>query len=550
MPIVPIRDLGSLGVNTDADPFDLHGAAFTMAVNARFEDKRITRGPVFGIAGTLANASPRFTLSYKQLSGNTQFLIANDDGTINSWSASGLGSASVETPVSAFGWTPSSYTEPYTGTINNDVVYINRPDRTPWYKTKSATAFATLGGGWDSTWRCKALRSVAGVLVAINVTKGPTAYPTMVKTSDFTVFDTPPGAWVASTTNSATENIIADLQEPLIDGCPLRQNLILYSNNETWTMQPRGDSLMFNYSRTFTNAGAISQNCVAEYNSLHFVFGNNDIWTHDGYNRKSIAAGRVRDFIYGSLVRSQANQFFVFHSPNINEIAFCYVSTDPFCAFPVGSSYPGCNRAAVYNYRSDTWYFYDLPYVTSAALGVPFTGAHYADMSAVSYASYSGSYSSLNDSTLLSVMTVAPGLVSARGTLSAAVRSLTLPKQAQSSGVYDPVATADVFIERRYIDMDDFQQQIRGYKVVKGLYPEGHFDPSAGPITFQFGSADYPNSPLPVYDTPAMTFDGASNYQLDFRSAGRYLSLQATYSGAQGFSLSGFDFDFDVTGRR
>jgi hypothetical protein len=533
----------------------LHIAAFTMAVNARFEDKRITRGPVFGTAGTLVTKPhPRLAVSYKQLTGNTQFLIANQDGTITSWSAGSAGGASVETDVSIAGYTPSSYSEPYTATISNDVVYVNRPDRVPWFKTKSAAAFAAFGGDWDSTWRCKSIRSVGGVVVALNVTKGATAYPTMVKTSDFTVFDAVPGSWVGSTTNSATENILADLGEPLIDGANLRQNLILYSNNETWTMQPRGDALMFNYYRTFTSAGVINQNCVAEYNSEHYVFGNDDIWAHDGYQKRSIAAGKVRDFVYGNMVRAQSAQFFTFHNPNSYEIAFCYLSSDAYCRFPVGTqgiAYPGCNRAAVYNYRAGTWYFYDLPYVTSAALGVPFTGAHYSDMAGVSYASYAGSYAALNDPSVLAVMmTCEAQVVPSVGTLSASVRTLALPKQAQATGVFDAVANGPVTLERSYLDMDQFSEQLRGYKVAKALYPEGHFDASAGPISFKFGSADFPNSPMPTYDTPAMTFDGSGNYKLDFTAGGRYLSIQATYSGQQGFSLSGFDFDFEITGRR
>lgn len=554
MPIVPIRDLGSIGVVTDTDPFDLHAPAFTMAVNARFEDKRITRGPVFGTAGTLAtNTAPRYAISYKQLAGNTQFLLANLDGTINSWAAGSAGGASTETGVSLAGYTPSTYTEPYTATINNDVVYINRPDRVPWLKTKAATAFTALGGGWDATWRCKAFRSVAGVLVAINVTKGATAFPTMVKTSDFTVFDAAPGAWVAATTNSATENILADLQEPLIDGANLRQNMILYSNNETWLMQPRGDSLMFNYSRLFTNAGALSQNCVVEYNQEHYVFGNDDIWAHNGYSKRSIAAGSVRDFIFDNLVRADLSFAFVVHNPRLNEIMFCYPSKD---SATVSSGFPyvsaqGCNRAAVYNYRAKTWYFYDLPYITSAALGVPFTGATYNDFSSISYASFPGSYASQDDGSLLTLMTASNGpLVTSHGTIGAAVRSMTLPKEAQASGVYDSAANAGVVIERSYLDMDQFGAHLSGYKVAKTMYPEGRFDPGAAAMTFQFASADYPSSPAPNYDTASMTFDGSANYQLDFRASGRYLSLKATYSGLPNFTLSGFDFAFDVIGRR
>jgi hypothetical protein len=446
------------------------------------------------------------------------------------------------------GWTPSNYDQPYTGCIINDVVYLNRPDRVPWYKTKNGSAFAPLPN-WDPTWRAGAFREVAGVLVALNITNGGVAYPTAVTTSDYMTFGTVPGTWVAATTNSATFQVISDLSEPLIDGINLRDRLILYTENECWSMEPRYDNLMFNYRRLFDNSGVINQNCVGVYNNTHFVFGTQDIWEHDGYQRKSLAAGRVRDFIFQNMDKTQSLQFFTMHNPRLSEMMFCYVSRDQYCAFPASSSMLGCNRAAVYNYRADTWYFYDLPYVTGAGLGIPFTGATYTDLLGVSYSSLAGSYSSFGDNTKLTPLFVSPGSSGSYGTLHPAVRSFDRSGATTINGVLDTVATAPVIIENSGLDLDDLHTELRGYKIVKAIYPEGRFDPGAGPLTFTFSCRDFPNSPS-VALSPSQTFDGLQNYKLDFRSAGRYLDMTITYSDTKNFSLTGLDFDYAQTGHR
>ena len=549
MTIVPVRDIGKLGVNTDWSPVDLPITAFTFGSNVRFTNNRIQRGPIFNAVGALSNTSPSQCIAYKLLNDSSQFLVLNRDGTIVNWSASSPGTAPTEVNISPAGYTPADSGLVYTATILNDVVYVNRSDRVPWYKTTGGASFATLPN-WNSEWRCEALRSFQGTLVALNITKNGVRYPTMVKTSDFTVFDSVPGAWTASTTNSATENVLGDLQDPLLDGWPLRDRMILYARNETWSMEYRGDSLVFNYRRLFNNRGVINQNCVAEHNSIHYVFGNEDIWSHDGYTNKSIAMGRVRDFIFNNIVTTENSKFFVVNNAKQGEVMFCYVSRDPYCRFPVGNNtgYPGCNRAAVYNYVYDTWYFYDLPYVNGAARGITYSGSNYGDFTSLTYDSVSGAYNTYFDGSNLYLMTVSTGATSALGTSTSKVHVYEAANIVQGVGLLDTFATAPVFLENKLMDMDDVSKELRGYKVVNQMWPEATFAVGAPVMTFTWGSSDAPNVAA-VYDHE-MTFDGVTYNKLDFNAPGKYLSLKMTYDGIQDFSLSGWDIDYQVFGHR
>lgn len=556
MPIVPIRDLGSAGVRTDTDPYDNSISEFTFASNARFEDKRITRGPVFSTTGLLAlNTSPTFAFSYKQASGAAKFHVANRDGTITDWASGGIGVASVESTISPVSWTPSNYDLPYTKTVLNDLVFLNRPDRVPWYKATGSTLFAPLpnvgGLGWDPTWRCAALREVGNVLVAINCTKSGVSYPTMVKTSDFSLFQTPPAQWVASTTNSATEQVVSEMTEALVDGLPLRDKLILYTENETWAMEPRYDNLMFNYRRLFTvstSSGIINQNCAAEYNNIHFVFGSTDIWSHDGFQRKSLGAGRVRDFVYNSMDRSQSSSFFVMHNPKLTEMMFCYVSDDSYCRFPKITG-GGCNRACVYNYRSSTFYFYDLPYLTGGSLGSPFVGSTYTSIGSTTYSSLSGSFASFEDGGKQVPLMVGYAASGSYGSLACAVRSFDRSGQSSSNGVIDTVATAPVIIENAGIDLDALPDQLKNYKVISCIYPEGSMELLTDSMVFQFATKDHAGSPNNPYDD-GQGYNAGTDYKLDYRSPGRFVAMKITFAGYGRFSLSGFDIDMVTTGRR
>lgn len=556
MPNAPLREIGTAGVNTDVDPYDLNLRQFTFASNARFTNKRIERGPVFSTTGTLVvNTSPRYALSYNQPSGINKYHICNRDGTITDWASAGIGAASTETDISYASWTPANYDTAFTHTLLQDVVYVNREDRVPWFRAKNGTTFDVLPNvgslGWDPSWRAGSIRSVGEVLVAINVTKGGTSYPTMVKTSDYPAYGQPPAEWVASSTNSATENILANCDEALIDGWPLRDKLVLYTENETWLMEPRYDSLMFDYRRIFsqsTSCGMLAHNCVTEHNNRHFVFGANDIWTHDGFNHKSIATNRVRSFIYDNMDRTQKRFFFVQHIPAQNEILFCFVSDDPFCHFPKITD-AGCNRAAVYNYTDDAWYFYDLPYVIGAAQGVPFTGAIYSDFGAVTYAGAAGAYAAFGDSEKRAYMMIGTGQAVDGGTLDCAVRAFGLVSSAAANGVLDTLATAPLIIEKRGIDLDDLQLDIAGYKVIKHVRPECRISDPDETATFSFTSRDNAGTENGTFDR-VQTYDGRGRDKLDFMSSGRFIDYRIDFDGYSDFRLSGIDFDVTVTGHR
>jgi hypothetical protein len=447
--------------------------------------------------------------------------------------------------MSPVGYVPQETQETYTSAVMNGMVFLNRSDRPPWYVYSLDDRFDYLPS-WDPTWTCQSLRSLGPALVAINVTKDGINYPTMVKTSDYCVFGSPPATWVADPSNAATENLLTDLSEPLVDGLNLRGSLVLYSNHETWLMTPSQDSLVYTYTPLFNSYGMINTNCGVAVNNSHFVFGTSDIWSHDGLKYKSIAVSRVRDFIYDHLVQTERHQFFVYHDDHDKEIGFCYVSTDPKVYYPaqVDGAYPGCNRSAVYNYAFDTWTFYDLPYVTHATVGSakPSPSYDYYLGLQTPYNQMTETYDDLNSDGSLVTLMCNQGSTSA-------MRSFLRPDYPIDAGIDELSANAPVVCERQFLNVKQAIPETPGYKVVTAIYPEGIFSQMTSSVDFYVGSTDYCGISPPEYQGP-WSYTGDTDYKLDFTSHGRFLSVKLEYTGLDNFSLTGYDINLEPLGHR
>jgi hypothetical protein len=540
---IPIRGLSSIGVVTDVDPFDLPPTAFTMAVNARFNEGKASRGPIFRTVGTLSNASPRHILSFPDTAGNQTTILCNLDGTVQSFTPGASYGTPTITDISASGWSASSNEGVFTDTLLNDVVYLNRPDRVPWYRLRGGTSFATLPV-WDSTWRCVSLRSFGGTVFALGITKAGIYYPTTVKWSDLSTFQATPGAWTPATTNSAGENPLSDMQDQIVDGFPLRDRFIIYGSNEVWAATQTGDNNVFSFKRMFRNGGVINQNCIVEVDGTQYVFGSYDIYKTDGFSKVSICDQRVRRFIFNSIQRTDAFRFFAVHNPRLNEIEFYYVSNDGYTSFPYQAGATlGCNRSATYNLLTDTWALRDQPYVVYAGTGTISSGQTFDSVTSA-YDATGGAYSAFADAAQKTL--IVAGLT--KSPLVASIYSYDSPDSTASNAPVATAANPPMYLEKTWLDMDEVGANLTGYKVLTCLYPQGRFANISGVCTFTLGGSLYSGDTI-TWDTP-MTYDGQSNYKLDYMSGGRFLSYKMTYSDYNAFSLSGFDANLEITGSR
>lgn len=541
---IPLRNLAKYGVITDIDPYDLAPEAFSAGVNVRFRNGKITGAPVFRNVVTLGTTAPRFAFSSNPTAGLDLLFVGYENGTVSRISGT------TESAYSVSGYTPSTVEATWSSTTLANVTYVNRSDRAPWYLRTSDSLFQNIAGtgvdAWDATWSCQLLRTCGGALVALNVQKGATAYPQMVKTSSIPTAGSVPSSWdQTNAATLATENTLNDMDGAIIDACRLGKDLIIYGQKGGVRMTPNGQLSEFDYTPLPFKKGAINANCSVELDGRNIVFGPDDLWQHDGTSEKSICDGRVRDFIFASINMAKANRCFIVHDPKLTTISFCYVSGDSITSTGFTGS-DGCNRAAVWNYANDTWAFDDLPFFFGgcpANLSNPVTFASVVG----TFDTFGGSFQDQEDGFKRTPCFVGP----ANTTYGLSTSLYAQDLFGAGSTVAFPVdtnATQPRYLARDGIDLDEVGAELRGQKTLVSIYPQARLGAGAAPIMINGGAGDTYNDP-PIF-VGDQSYDGVTNTKCDFNAAGKYLSITVSHSDYRELSVAGLDFEFMVSGKR
>jgi len=540
MAILPVRDLGSAGVITDRASYNIPINGFSTGINVRFDEGKVRRAPVFREVKGSLGFTPRACIGFTPATGYDRVIMVSDDYAIQEYASGTVTDRSGSI-------TGSSDPRPFTSAQLADVIYVNREDRVPVFRLPAGTNFADLTN-WDANWRAGALRSYGDFLLGLKMTESSTNYPNRVRWSNLVTAGAIPDSWDATdTTKSAGFNDLVELKTPLVDGVPLGSNFILYSSDQVWLMEFVGGTFIFNFRKLFTDSGMINQNCAVEVEGKHYVFGPSDVYVHDGTTKQSICDERVKDFIYQGLNVQKSDVCFVQHNPNLNEIYFCYLSGDQHVAFPNATR---CNRAAAFNYRNNTWAFYDLPNVSDGSLANINSVNTFTTATDLTYELVGGSYYDQEDNFDKHVLMVGEDQ-SADGLTSDKLFAIDLSDEGKLTFQIDTEATKPPFLERTGLDLDEAGSNASNYVVVTRLYPQMDTTNSSDTtVNFEFGASDIPRE-TPAYAS-TIVFDMATDHKIDSRAAGRYLSYKVTLDSDdyKDFEWSGVDLDITQTGAR
>jgi len=540
MPTIPIRQLGKIGVITDVNAVDLPPEAVSSARNVRFSNGNITNAHVW----REAIASP---------SGTTPVLLFQGERT-NTYDILGYitknGSVyhvanGVTDDVSIGGYVPSDSTAQRSFCTMQGVYYVNQEDRVPWYFKSTSTDYATLTN-WDVNHRCKVLRSYKDFLIALNITKSGTSYKNMVKWSDIAQYDSVPSSWdPADLTKSAGENTVGEIQNDLMDGLTLRNSFILYSPTQAWSMEYTQGSDVFQFFKLYGDRGIVGTNCVVEVDGSHFVFDDDDIYVNDGVSPpKSLCDKRVRNHIFRNIDLTKASSFFVYHEKPASEVWFCFNSRALGLKWSAADcNY--CNYAAVYNYGEDTWTFHDLPNVTSMTYVSWQIGRQYSTSSSFTYDALGSSYVDMISNNTKNTFAAS---ISTTGV--ATTRIVNVDAGINSSLPFNSVSELAVtpYVERVGLDLDEVVPELRAYKNYRSVYPQVTVSDTSAPLSFKFGGVDMPQQAI-EWDS-LQSFEATTDYKIDTRSRGRYLSWYFEGANNNSYTLSGFDLDCVSLSRR
>lgn len=566
MPTIPVRDLGKIGIFPDANPYDLPINAFSDGANILFDEGKVQRAPVFKTLYSALKSNQAYsantdtfdasTATYENslaAASSTRFvsyynatqevvLVCDTDGTVREYPNGVMG---VVTP----GVTLVTNDEPWTHTQVAGLSVLARRGMVPYIRNlRSDAIYSAFGGDWVSTHTCTVARGFLDFIICMNVTKGSVENGTMVKWCNPLTFSQATSTinWdPANTTYLAGENILGDMRTPILDGLPLHNTFVIYSSDQVWTMEYTQGASVFSFKRLFSSAGILNTNCVTEVEGKHYVFGVDDIYVHDGIAKKSIADERVRRKIFQSLQRDKKNKAFVHHDSVLNLVYFCYVDLNSTVGFPA-TNY--CNRAAVYNYRNDTWSFMDLPNIVGAAEASISLVSNNYEAFPKSYDQFSNIYSGFEDTTprvslMLGNSDTTNGITDSR------VYAVDLPTIGLVPLAIEAETLKDPYVERIGIDLDrEINAPLRSYKMVKSIQPQVDSPTNTGNVVFQFGGQDNPNQAVNWQDP--VTFDHLNDYKVDTRASGRYLAIRTYLPKREFFRWTAYDVDVEVIGKR
>ena len=513
MPIVPIGPAGKIGVIRDTSSAELPPQAWTDARNVRFLDGSAFQSLGHGEIYAGPPITPYHVMPVN-VGAERHWLYAGASKVYDVTSASG---SVVHTNITQqdtgvdldYGGAPNAWTS----TSLSGIPILN-PGNTSFYPQQWGLSgrLADLTN-WPNDTYCKSLRAFKSQLVALNVTKGSTNYPFMVKWSHPADPGGVPPSWdPTDATKDAGETDLAEGGDPIMDGLQLGGTFVIYKEHSVWRMDYTGGPFVQAFTKVLGSSGALNRNCIVEIDGRHVVLTGDDVVTHDGQSAQSVLDRQARRALFQAIDAQATGRCFVFKNPFLNEV---------FVAFPeAGATIP--NLALVWNYKDGTVGYRELPSIHHANFGQVESGISQpwsadsspwgSDVSAWNAAEYTPDAS--------------------RVLMAADAGKLFL---LDSSTTFDG-SLPTAFLERRGLALGGADSR----KLVRGVRPRIQ-GANGETVTVRIGAANDPYSD-PTYDT-AMTYTIGSDHPCDCMVEGRFIAVRFEGGSAYSWRLDSYDLD-------
>ena len=508
---VSLRNIGIGGIVTDQDPYDLELTQFPKGNNVMFHSGRIGKALGYtarenlgfqptGALGFLVDGAYSMIIGsinklYKYDGTNitdvTKTSNSTTYGTSQRWQAEQLGSA----------------------------VLFNNGAEKPQYLTTSGSRFADLPN-WPSALTSRCIKPFKSFLIMMGYTDGGTEYPYTVRWSDeFDPVSVPTDYDITSTTNLAGTNVLTGNYGVLVDQLPLGDSNILYAERGVFGMDLIGGTLVFQFRDLFTDDGIINRGACAKMPNQHLVVGINDIYAHDGNQKKSLADKRVRKQFYSEL--DDKRSVFCQTVDERSEVWICYSNAS-------ASDSRSANRALIYNWERDAFTFVDLPncraLTYSDKLGQAVTWANIT----MTWGEITETWQDINSSAEANnIKLFGIDFVNAK-----------LLNMNSSKGFASQPFKA--FLESPKLDFDTvIGKATNSIKQIGQILPQMQ---GTGTVEFSIGTSMAPQDSIQWQ--PAHQYNVESDHKIDTRASGRYfaLRLESTTKDSS-WEITGLDMD-------
>ena len=410
------------------------------------------------------------------------------------------------------------------------------------YTGKTSTKFTGIGRGVGGTTAathsdgdavfittyCRSMRGFRSFLVALNIKQAGVNFPRVVKWSTEAATQTTPLSWNETTsTVDAGEYELADTKGDIMDGMQLRDSFMIYKEDATYSMTYVGTPFIFAFRQLSPTIGAMSTNCVAEFDGGHAIFGKGNFYVNDGQRLKPVLPQRLRDYVFTSIDGAQTSKCFVAADYGRTEILFC------FTADGAGTVEP--NKAVVWNYITNTFTIKDIPDVAHMGygnVGDPVLPSTWASAT-VSWAAITGPWTmsySLQDKVLLFADPTNTKLYRDR------------------SGNKKNTVLMTSYVERTGLSLNaQGQPDHTGVKRISAIYPKMSINGSNS-INVYLGTS---MSTEGDYDWKSpVLFDPDTQSKVSVRGTGKFYAVRFESTSDMDWELDGYALDVDNAGTR
>jgi hypothetical protein len=344
MPRQRIEGLGTIGLNTDVQPYALPPAAWTQMSNCQTEDGKlrsiIGEQKLFDLA-----IKPLYHFPFVDPKGDQLFIVSD-----------GLRVHMYELDGDMVDISPSATEDWSGGVVNftslNGVLVVNSVSDGPFYWPGGTDRLAALPG-WDPSWRCKMMVAYRYYLVALNMVEGLNEYIHKVRWSNSAAEGDLPTLWIAALDNDAGADLIGEMPGPIVGGALVRDSLYIVKEDSVYSMDWIGGEYVMQLARlNGSGMGTRLQRGFSEMLGGLVMFSTSDVLLFDGNRVISLADGVIRRFITTGLDADlwDMSQVFV-HRPSSRLF--------------IGGVRPGTRQltaAIVYSWEEKTWTTRQLNY--------------------------------------------------------------------------------------------------------------------------------------------------------------------------------------------
>lgn len=332
---IPIDNLGSVGLIRDVFNQDVSPAGWTDMRNARM-------GP-YGAEKFLGHVRSLGTTTTGWTQNPTWLFWAQNPGTTGYWIGCGTTKVYVRSTASPWTETDISRVAAYGATealkwnggrfgkwfiLNNGVDVPQVWQGGPFSSGTALVNMNTLGASpWDATHRAAVMKPFGNFLVGLNITKGATNYPQLIKWSHPGDVSTFPATWdPTDTTKDAGEYSILDMAGLPLNQLRLRDLNLIYTTDQVWRMAYVGGNDIFGFAPLFNTHGILAEKYVAGFRKdteYHLAMSGDDLYLHNGQAPQSIITPRLRRWFFQQIDPTYYARGFIIANPRFSEVWVC-----------------------------------------------------------------------------------------------------------------------------------------------------------------------------------------------------------------------------------